>query len=125
MMAKEMEVITEEKKTKKRIKEISFGRPQNFMNSAMSSEFPSLAEAAKMSTTTKRAEPSKPIEKETNKLITPYLNSFMNTRKDYTKPFFKELESDREFSKRNEFKPYYGYKKSYGSKVNNMFIVAL
>jgi len=91
----------------------------------MGNQFPTLEEAAKISAAPKKPETNKPIEKESKKLMTPHLNSFMNTKKDYTKPFFKELESDRGNIRRNEHKPRYNYRKSHDLKVSCILTIVL
>lgn len=112
------EPAAEQKQTgKKGADQISF-KPQSFTNSAMTREFPSLAEAAKMD-----AAPKKPAEKEPKaaekepKLTTPHFNNFVNSKKDYSKPSFKRGEMHREGNKRNEYETHHGYKTDNDLKV--------
>lgn len=120
MMIQEPKETAEDKTAKKHSKEISFNMPQSFTNTARASEFPSLAEAAKISAEPRKPiekEVVKPVEKETRKLTTPYFKTFVNSKKDYSKPSFKELEAPREFPRRSEYGPRYGYRRNHDSRV--------
>eukprot|EP00826_Nyctotherus_ovalis_P007508 TRINITY_DN1188_c0_g1_i15.p1 TRINITY_DN1188_c0_g1~~TRINITY_DN1188_c0_g1_i15.p1 ORF type:complete len:219 (-),score=76.58 TRINITY_DN1188_c0_g1_i15:170-826(-) len=111
MKMQESAAAAQKQESKKGADQISF-KPQSFTNSAMTREFPSIAEAAKMD-----AAPKRPAEKEPKaaekepKLTTPYFNNFVNSKKDYSKPSFKGIEMHREGNKRNECGAHHGYKK--------------